>query len=65
MKKIIFIIIYCGMIIICKDSKYNSIEEESNKFKPNNLECILVDDTEKFCKKVIPMISKKRSKKSK
>ena len=64
MKKIIFIIIYCGMIIICKDSKYNSIEE-LNKFKPIKFECVLVDNTEEYCKKVIPMISKKRSKKSK
>ncbi len=65
MKKIIFIITYCGILMIGKDSKFNNQTPEMDKHKPIKFECVLVDNTEEYCKKVIPMISKKRSKKSK
>lgn len=65
MKKFIFIIIYCGILMISKRSKFNNQSSEMNKRNLIKFECILVDNTKEYCKKVIPMISKKRSKKSK
>lgn len=65
MKKIIFIIIYCGILMIGKGSKFNNQTSEMDKHKRIKIECVLVDNTEEYCKKVIPMISKKKSKKSK